>query len=68
MGNRDKCAGDTVVSDMLSKPIPLAMMALFLGAAWLAAARGVAGAADVRLYALDCGHATFKDMALFSDT
>jgi N-acyl homoserine lactone hydrolase len=26
------------------------------------------GAAQVRLYTLDCGHATFKDMAGFSDT
>ena len=25
-------------------------------------------AAEVRLYALDCGHAEFKDMAMFSDT
>jgi N-acyl homoserine lactone hydrolase len=24
--------------------------------------------AQVRLYALDCGHATFKDMGMFSDT
>jgi hypothetical protein len=23
---------------------------------------------QVRLYALDCGHATFKDMGMFSDT
>jgi glyoxylase-like metal-dependent hydrolase (beta-lactamase superfamily II) len=44
-----------------------AAMALFFAAAWLAPARGVA-AADVQLYALDCGHASFKDMGMFSDT
>lgn len=35
-------------------------------------ARSAAGAApqvtQVRLYALDCGHATFKDMGMFADT
>src|SRR5260370_23685514 len=52
---------------MKSKPIALAMVTLLLVAAALAPARSVA-AADVRLYALDCGHASFKDMAMFSDT
>jgi glyoxylase-like metal-dependent hydrolase (beta-lactamase superfamily II) len=35
----------------------------------LCAARpGMARVAELRLYVLDCGHATFKDMAGFSDT
>jgi N-acyl homoserine lactone hydrolase len=55
------------VSDVKPKPIALAMMTLLLMAAALDPARSVA-AADVRLYALDCGHASFKDMAMFSDT
>jgi N-acyl homoserine lactone hydrolase len=29
---------------------------------------GMAAVADLRLYVLDCGHATFKDMGGFSDT
>lgn len=41
--------------------------ALLFVAAWLICARSMASA-DVRLYALDCGHATFQDMAQFSDT
>jgi N-acyl homoserine lactone hydrolase len=45
----------------------LAMMTLLLMAAALAPPRSVA-AADVRLYALDCGHASFKDMGMFPDT
>jgi glyoxylase-like metal-dependent hydrolase (beta-lactamase superfamily II) len=40
---------------------------LLFMAAWLVSARALASA-DVRLYALDCGHATFHDMAQFSDT
>jgi N-acyl homoserine lactone hydrolase len=56
-----------MVSAMSSRSIPLAPMALLLMAAWLAPASGRAST-DVRLYALDCGHATFKDMGLFSDT
>jgi N-acyl homoserine lactone hydrolase len=40
---------------------------LLFMAAWLVSARCLASA-DVRLYALDCGHATFHDMAQFSDT
>jgi N-acyl homoserine lactone hydrolase len=40
---------------------------LLFMAAWLICARSMASA-DVRLYALDCGHATFQDMAQFSDT
>ena len=36
--------------------------------AWMTPAVGNAAASDIRLYALDCGHATFKDMAMFSDT
>ena len=55
------------MSDFKSTPTASAAMALFFAAAWLAPARGVA-AADVRLYALDCGHASFKDMGMFSDT
>jgi glyoxylase-like metal-dependent hydrolase (beta-lactamase superfamily II) len=41
--------------------------ALLLFAAWLASVRSMASA-DLKLYALDCGHATFQDMAQFSDT
>lgn len=55
------------MSDIKSTPTASAAMALLFAAAWLAPARGVA-AADVRLYALDCGHASFKDMGMFSDT
>ena len=40
---------------------------LLFVAAWLASGRSMASA-DLKLYALDCGHATFKDMAQFSDT
>jgi N-acyl homoserine lactone hydrolase len=57
----------TIVNEMKSKSIALAMMTLLLMAAALAPTRSVA-AADVRLYTLDCGHASFKDMAMFSDT
>jgi N-acyl homoserine lactone hydrolase len=32
------------------------------------AAAGAPQVTQVRLYALDCGHATFKDMGMFSDT
>ncbi len=52
---------------MKSKPTPLVVMTLLLAAGWFAPARSMAGI-DVRLYALDCGHAAFKDMAMFSDT
>jgi N-acyl homoserine lactone hydrolase len=52
---------------MRSKPIAAVATMLLLAAVWLAPARSMAGA-DVRLYALDCGHATFKDMGMFSDT
>ena len=44
-----------VGTDMSAKSNPWAIVTLLLIAAWLAPARGVA-AADVRLYALDCGH------------
>jgi N-acyl homoserine lactone hydrolase len=58
-----------VGTDMSAKSNPWAIVTLLLIAAWLAPARGVAAAAaDVRLYALDCGHASFKDMGMFSDT
>jgi N-acyl homoserine lactone hydrolase len=51
----------------MKKTIVLAAIAfLVLG---LSTARpGMAAAADLRLYVLDCGHATFKDMGGFSDT
>jgi N-acyl homoserine lactone hydrolase len=55
------------VNDMNSRSIPWPAMALLLTAAWLAPAPSRA-ATDVRLYSLDCGHATFKDMGMFSDT
>jgi N-acyl homoserine lactone hydrolase len=41
--------------------------ALLFMVAWLVCARSTASA-DLKLYALDCGHATFQDMAQFSDT
>ncbi|MEP6545911.1 MAG: N-acyl homoserine lactonase family protein [Gammaproteobacteria bacterium] len=53
------------MTDIKSNPISLAL--LVLGAAWLLGARAAVGA-DLRLYTLDCGHATFKDMGQFSDT
>jgi N-acyl homoserine lactone hydrolase len=40
----------------------------FLAPALLFAANCLAAAGEVRLYTLDCGHATFKDMSQFSDT
>jgi N-acyl homoserine lactone hydrolase len=51
----------------MNKTIVLAAIAfLVLG---LGTARpGMAAVADLRLYVLDCGHATFKDMGGFSDT
>jgi len=58
---------DMKLNDVKSKSIALAATALLLMAAVLVPARSGA-AADVRLYALDCGHASFKDMAMFSDT
>jgi len=55
------------VSQLSSRSISLTLMALLAAVAWLAPARSMAGP-DLRLYTLDCGHATFKDMAQFSDT
>jgi len=55
------------VNEKKSKTLAWAMMAPLLVAASLAPVRSMAGA-DVRLYALDCGHASFKDMGMFSDT
>jgi len=53
--------------DAKSKPrIPA--MALLIMSLGLIASRGVAGAAELKLYVLDCGHASFKDMGGFSDT
>src|SRR5882757_5562314 len=47
----------------------LAMMTLVASAPFVAAASGAPGTVpQVRLYALDCGHATFADMGMFSDT
>jgi N-acyl homoserine lactone hydrolase len=51
----------------MKKTIVLAAIAfLVLGSG--TARPGMAAAADLRLYVLDCGHATFKDMGGFSDT
>ena len=55
------------MNEKKSKTLAWAMMAPLLVAASLAPVRSMAGA-DVRLYALDCGHASFKDMGMFSDT
>ena len=44
---------------------PSLLTAIALGAAHVQAAEPVK---EVRLYALDCGHAEFKDMGMFSDT
>ena len=57
----------TIVNELKSKTLAWAMMAPLLVAASLAPVRSMAGA-DVRLYALDCGHASIKDMGMFSDT
>jgi N-acyl homoserine lactone hydrolase len=47
----------------------LTMMALVASATFVGAACGATGTvSQVRLYALDCGHATFTDMGMFSDT
>jgi N-acyl homoserine lactone hydrolase len=47
----------------------LAMMTLVVSAPFAGAASGAPGTVpQVRLYALDCGHATFADMGMFSDT
>jgi glyoxylase-like metal-dependent hydrolase (beta-lactamase superfamily II) len=47
----------------------LAMMTLVANAPFVGAASGAPGTVpQVRLYALDCGHATFADMGMFSDT
>src|ERR1700720_3675173 len=49
------------------RPMVLSAIALLLMG--LGVARPcMAGAAELRLYVLDCGHATFKDMGGFSDT
>ncbi|HWY95815.1 MAG TPA: N-acyl homoserine lactonase family protein [Steroidobacteraceae bacterium] len=55
------------MNELKSKTLAWAMMAPLLVAASLAPVRSMAGA-DVRLYALDCGHASIKDMGMFSDT
>jgi N-acyl homoserine lactone hydrolase len=44
--------------------LAVVLLALGLGAACPC----TASVAELRLYALDCGHATFKDMGVFSDT
>ena len=50
-----------------SKPVVLAALAA-LAIFWPAASRCAAAVGELRLYALDCGHASFRDMAGFSDT
>jgi N-acyl homoserine lactone hydrolase len=50
-----------------TKQIALTAMA-FLALGLSAARPGMARVPDLRLYVLDCGHATFKDMGGFSDT
>ncbi|MEA3149694.1 MAG: hypothetical protein QOD56_633, partial [Gammaproteobacteria bacterium] len=51
-------------STHLSAWLAMALMAAGLSAAGPCTAR----APELRLYVLDCGHATFKDMGGFSDT
>ncbi|HXI47616.1 MAG TPA: hypothetical protein VNH39_03440, partial [Steroidobacteraceae bacterium] len=51
-------------STHLSARLAMALLALGLSASRPAAA----SVAELRLYVLDCGHATFKDMGGFSDT
>ncbi|HWX81146.1 MAG TPA: N-acyl homoserine lactonase family protein [Steroidobacteraceae bacterium] len=53
--------------DAKSKP-RRAPMAFLIASLWLIAAPGAAAAAELKLYVLDCGHASFKDMGGFSDT
>ncbi|MDP9009426.1 MAG: N-acyl homoserine lactonase family protein [Pseudomonadota bacterium] len=51
----------------MNKPIVFLAMAFLVWS--LGAARvGQAGTPELRLYVLDCGHASFKDMGGFSDT
>ena len=45
---------------------PVWVSAIFLLLCSGAACAGRAQAADLRLYALDCGHAVFKDLSGFS--
>jgi len=53
----------------MKKTIVLAAIAFLVLVLGLDTARpGMAAVADLRLYVLDCGHATFKDMGGFSDT
>jgi N-acyl homoserine lactone hydrolase len=47
---------------------PAVLLALLLMGTSLGASRCAAGVAELRLYVLDCGHASFKDMGGFSDS
>jgi N-acyl homoserine lactone hydrolase len=53
--------------DVKLKPVPLVTLTLFV-ISWLIASPGLAGVTQLRLYTLDCGHASFMDMGGFSDT
>jgi N-acyl homoserine lactone hydrolase len=53
--------------DAKSKPVPMLSLTLFV-IFWLIATRCLAGVTELRLYTLDCGHASFMDMGGFSDT
>jgi hypothetical protein len=55
--------------NLLQKVLRAAGVSLLLMAACAAhAARAADAVTNVGLYALDCGHIRFKDMALFADT
>jgi glyoxylase-like metal-dependent hydrolase (beta-lactamase superfamily II) len=52
--------------DLTSKRLALSLTPLVLAASLAHAAPEAVG--EVRLYALDCGHASFKDFGMFADT
>jgi glyoxylase-like metal-dependent hydrolase (beta-lactamase superfamily II) len=54
--------------DWKAKAAAFLVLSMIMAAACLPATPVRAAGVDVRLYALDCGHASFKDMAAFSDT
>jgi N-acyl homoserine lactone hydrolase len=50
-----------------STPVPWLSLTVLL-TSWLIAPPCIAAVSELRLYVLDCGHATFMDMGNFSDT
>src|SRR5277367_6460733 len=54
--------------DAQSKPQKSVAMALLFASLWLGTSPCTAQVTELKLYVLDCGHASFKDMGGFSDT